>query len=292
MDKLSILYVVIAGVSWGTSGIFSNLLKGLGFSSLHASSLRSIFAFLVLFCLIVLTDRKKLKTKPKELLLFACAGICSFASGSFYFASIVATSLSTAVTLMYTAPIMVMILSVLFLGERFTPVKLVAVLLAFAGCGLVTGIIGGLRFDAWGIILGLLSGLAYCLYTILTKISAKRGNDSMTTTLYAFLFGGFISLFFCNPAGMFSVAAEFPGMSALWALSIGVFSGALPYFFFTLSMRKLPAGVASAMSSIEPMTATIVSVVLYHERLTIGALIGIVCILLSVILLSRQKAES
>ncbi|MBE7010118.1 MAG: hypothetical protein E7418_01350 [Ruminococcaceae bacterium] len=292
MDKLSILFVVIAGISWGSSGVFSNQLKLLGFSALQSATIRSLVAAVILFLIICITDKKKIRTSAKELPLFALCGICTIASGAFYFSSIQLTSLSTAVTLMYTAPIMVMLISVLFLGERFSISKLIAALLAFAGCGLVTGIIGGLRFNFLGILYGLLSGFFYCMYTILTKISTRRGNESLTTTAYSFLFGGVFAIFICQPGAAFSVLADVPSQSILWGLGIGLFSGALPYFFYTLSMRKLPAGVASALSAIEPMTATIVSVLLYHEKLTISALSGILLILTSVVILSRVKEES
>ena len=49
MNKLSILYIVLAGVSWGTAGIFVNNLSPYGFSSVQMTSMRNIVAAIVCF---------------------------------------------------------------------------------------------------------------------------------------------------------------------------------------------------------------------------------------------------
>ena len=109
---------------------------------------------------IFIHNKNLFKVSLKELLLFAGSGISFFLTATCYFYSMQATSISTAVVLMYTAPIFVMIYSVMFLNEKLTPVKTAAVLIMLVGCGLVSGIIGGLRFDGVGTLVGYMSGLA------------------------------------------------------------------------------------------------------------------------------------
>ena len=63
---------------------------------------------------------------------------------------------------------------------------------------------------------------------------------------------------------------------------------------FTLYPTKVAAfiamgpGVASAMACIDPMTATIISVLFLDEELTGFSILGIIFILASVVLLSRE----
>ena len=71
----------------------------------------------------------KVKIKIKELLLFAIGGVAIYGTAAFYFSAIEASSASTAVVLMYTAPVIVMVFSVAFLGERFNVAKLISVVL-------------------------------------------------------------------------------------------------------------------------------------------------------------------
>ena len=57
-----------------------------------------------------------------------------------------------------------MVLAIIFLKEKFTIQKLIALILAFAGCILVSGF-GG-KVTVMGILVGLGSGLGYGLYSI------------------------------------------------------------------------------------------------------------------------------
>ncbi len=54
-------------------------------------------------------------------------------------------------------------------------------------------------------------------------------------------------------------------------------------------MKKIPAGVASSVSAVEPLVATLIGVVLYGEPMTVASYIGMVFIVTSVVLLSLHK---
>ena len=289
MDKLSVFYIIISGISWGTAGLFTTSLREYGFSSMQMSGFRNIVAAVLMLVFVLITGRQRLKTKPLDILLFALSGVSVFATGSLYYAAMQATSLSTAVILMYTAPMLVMIVSVIFFKEKFTWLKLTAVLAAFIGCGFVTGIIGGLRFSMSGIILGMLSGVTYSLYNICAKLEMRRGNDAITANTYCFIFAGLASLIFCRPLEAIHNIALNPIQTILLIIAIGFFTGAFPYLVYTYAMKKIPAGVAAAMASIEPMTATIISIAVFGEKLTVSAFIGIFLILVSVLALSRGE---
>jgi drug/metabolite transporter (DMT)-like permease len=200
------------------------------------------------------------------------------------------TSIATAVVLMYTAPILVMIFSVAFLGEKLTGLKAISVVCMLVGCCLVSGIVGGLKFNVGGILLGLLSGICYSAYNILTKVAMQKGCHPMTTTVYNAMFMGLIALCVCKPIGIVTQAAQKPMLLVPLMIALGVVTFVLPYFLYTLAMRDLPAGTASALSIVEPMSATVFSVVLFHEAMGVLSVIGVVLILLAVFLLSRDEA--
>ena len=48
-------------------------------------------------------------------------------------------------------------------------------------------------------------------------------------------------------------------------LGLGIVTFIVPFFLFTWSMKHLPAGIASALSVVEPMAATVFSAVLFRE---------------------------
>lgn len=290
MKKRAFIYIIIAGILWGTSGIFFNLLEPFGFTPMHMTAMRGVVSAVTMTIFVVVTNRVKLRAKPKELVIFACSGLSIFATAALYYEAIKASSVSTAVVLMYTAPVFVMAYSVAFLGERLTPGKALAVVLMIAGCALVSGIVGGISFSPLGIILGLGSGVAYSAYNIFTKIEMMHKSDSLTATMYSFVVMGLASLAFCNPPKLVDIAMQSPSVTLPLILGIGICTCVLPYFFYTLAMRDIPAGTAAALGIVEPMAATIFSVVLFKETLSIPSLCGIILILAAVFLLSKSDS--
>ncbi len=291
MKKRAFLSIITAGILWGTSGIFVHVLAPFGFSPLQMTALRGLVSFLCLLVYALLRDRRAFRVKPTELLLFACLGLSLFGTGSCYFASLRLTSISTAVVLMYMAPVYVTVFSLLFFGERFSRLKLVSIAGMLLGCCLVSGVIGGLKFNLGGILLGILSGISYAAYNILTKIAMRRGCSPISTTLYGFLFMSVISLAVCDPKGIVIHVAVNPALTLPWCIALGVVTFVLPYLFFTLAIKELPAGTASALSIVEPLAATVFGIVLFRETLSVFSVCGILLILLSVLLLGRTEVK-
>lgn len=288
MKTKAFILIIIAGILWGTSGIFVNYLKPYGFSSIQMTSMRSIISVAVLAIYIAITNRKLFKVKPFDLLLFLLSGLSFFGTASCYYASMQMTSVSTAVILMYTAPVIVMIFSVAFLGEKFTKMKGVSTALMLIGCCLVSGVVGGLKFNALGIFIGAMSGVCYSAYNIITKIAMKRGANPVSTTFYTFLCAAIVSLV-SNPIDMISHFESNPAFTVPLAVLLGIVTCISPYFLYTLAMRDLPAGTASALGIIEPMAATVFSIILLDEKLSVYSIIGIVLILTAVFILGKAE---
>ncbi len=289
MKKRAFIYIIITGILWGTSGIFFNLLSTFGFTPLHMTAMRGCVAALVMSVYVAFRERHLFCVKPKELLMFALSGIFVFGTASCYYAAIKYSSVSTAVVLMYTAPIFVMAFSIAFLGERFTKIKLVAVVLVTIGSVLVSGVIGDTSFGIFGVALGLASGICYSAYNVITKIEMMQKSNSTSATVYSFMFMGITSAIFCKPGAMFSIIADYPIETIPLVLGIGIFTCVLPYLLYTLALKDIPVGTASALGIIEPLSATIFSIVLFGEVLSFISATGIVLILSAVFMLSRSN---
>ena len=287
MKKKAYIYVILAGMLWGTSGIFFKALEPYGFSPLQMTTMRAVISAICMIAYIAVKDRKLLKASGKELILFLCSGVCIFGTASCYFLSIEASSVTTAVILMYTAPVFVMAFSCLFLGEKFSLAKGISVVLVIVGCALVSGIAGGMTVNLPGVFFGLISGIAYSAYSIFTKISSMRGTDSLKGSMYAFTVMGVIASFASDTVGIGEAAVAQPFPLVLLIVGIGVCTCFLPYVFYNLALRDLPAGTVSAMVIIEPVAASVFSVFM-GETLGIPAIIGIVLVLVAVVVLGKS----
>ena len=289
MKKRAILYIAIAGILWGSSGIFFNLLRPFGFTPLHMTAMRGGVAGIVMPLYLLITNRKLFRAPWKEVPLFLGSGLMMYGAAACYYAAIDASSVSTAVILMYTSPVFVLIYSVLFLREKLTVVKGLAVALVVVGCALVSGITGGMDLSFWGVVLGFGAAITYSAYNVFTKYAMLRKNNSLTATAYAFMVMGIMAVSTCNPGELVAITATDPVVIIPLILGIGLCTCVGPYFLYTLAMRELPAGTASALGIVEPLAATIFSVVLFHEVLSVPAIIGIVLVLGAVVMLSKGE---
>ncbi len=288
MKKSAFIYVVTAGILWGTSGIFFNLLKPFGFTPMQMTAMRGIISGIVLVCYALICNRELFRVSLKEFVIFACSGVSILCTGGCYFSAIQASSVSTAVILMYTSPVLVMIYSVAFLGEKLNVLKIVSVLLMVVGCALVAGITGGMRFSFYGILLGLGASVSYSAYNIFTKIEMMHKCSSLSATLYCFIVMAIASFFVSDPVEIVNITAQNPVAVIPLMLGIGICTGILPYFFYTLALRDIPAGTASSLSIIEPMSATVFSMVFFQEKIGFAAACGIILILVAVFILNRS----
>lgn len=288
MKKKAFIFIILAGMFWGTSGIFVHFLAPLGLTSMQMTCIRGVVSVLTLTIFALIRDRKFFRTNRKDFGLYFLGGASMFLTATCYYAAMQMTTVSTAVVLMYIAPILVMIYSVMFLGEKLTPLKIAAVVCMVIGCGLVSGVVGGLKFDLLGIIIGVISGITYTVYNIATKVQMKRGCNPVTSNTYCFLVMGIIALVFSKPWQIAEIAVVNP-TNILLMVGCGICTCIIPYFLYSLAFKSLPAGTVSALGVIEPMAATLYSVTLLGEKLDIFSTAGIVLILGAVFMLSRAK---
>ena len=291
MKKLGFISVISAGLLWGSSCLFIHYLSGYGFTPAQMTAARGLVAFIAVAIYTLIRDRSALKVKKKEFFLFAAGGFCMFATAYAYYAAVTMTSPSTAAVLMYMEPIYVAIFAGIFFQESFTPLKIASIVAVLVGCALVSGVVGGMRFQPLGVLLAILSGVFYAAYSILMKFSMRKDAKPLSAAFYCDLF---MALFALIPAKVHLMpalvaAAPIRILPALFGLGIVTFF--VPYYLYTASLRYIPAGTASALAVIEPLAATIYSILFLQEKLTLLAGVGIVLILGASILLCSLKEK-
>lgn len=67
--------------------------------------------------------------------------------------------------------------------------------------------------------------------------------------------------------------------SFFFCLAFCVLCTVVPYLTYTLGLQYVENGKASIIASVEPVTATLLGVLLFHEKLTITCVIGVVLVL-------------
>ena len=283
------LLIILAGCFWGSMGIFVRRLTEYGFTAVQIVSIRVTLAALFFCVILLIKDRSGFRIALRDLPLFLGLGFGSILFFTVcYFTAITMMPLSTAAILLYTSPIWIMLMSVLFFHEKLSGKKLLALALAFAGCVLVSGI-SGEGITLTGLLVGLGSGLGYGLYSILGTV-ALRKYSPYTVTAYTFLFAAAGSWLICGPADMISkfTAAQDPISLLLFCGLTALVTAVIPFMLYTLGLRTVEASRAGILATVEPLVATLVGILVFSEPLTLLPAVGILLILSAVIILNRK----
>lgn len=287
---MSYLLVLLAGICWGSIGVFTKATAALGFTEMQMLFVKGVLSTVVLFFLTLAKDRNQLKLKSwKDLRYFIGTGICSFTFFSWaYMKAVNLTSLGVAAVLLYTAPTFVMLFSLVLFHEKMTKTKGIVLGMTFVGCVLVTGMLqGDTHLTGAGILIGLAAGVGYALYSIFGTYAIRAGYGSLSISFYSFLMATVCMTFLVEPTAVFSRITEM-GQWPL-AVSFALLTTVVPYLCYTRGLRGLPASRASVTATVEPVVAAILGIVVFHEGVSIMKLAGIALVLSSVVVMSRQK---
>lgn len=287
--------IVLAGCFWGSMGLFVRNLTAAGFSAIQIAAIRITLAALFFAALQLVKDRAGFRISLRDLPLFLGLGIGSVLLFTVcYYTAMTMMSLSTAAILLYTSPIWIMLMSALFFKEAMNGRKILALVLAFGGCVLVSGV-SGEAVTPVGLLFGLGAGFGYALYSILGTVALRRYSP-YTVTTYTFLFAAVGSWLICDPKNMLQVfiTAKNPSGLLLFCCLTALVTAVIPYLTYTLGLRTVEAGKAGILATVEPIVATLVGVFVFDEPLTAFAVIGIILVLAAVVVLNwrRDTVES
>lgn len=285
MKKLAPFFVLLAGILWGSMGIYVRKLNALGFTTIEIVAVRSVVTAALLLLVLFFYDRKMLKIRLKDIWCFIGTGIFSIVFFNYcYFKAITLTSLSVAAVLLYTAPAIVMVLSAFLFHEKITMVKIIALAATFAGCVFVTGLAGDKEsLSTAGILVGLGAGLGYALYSIFGCYAIERGYHSLTISFYTFVFAGIGALPLADVKMIYEAPVKDIRMLGFY-LIFALISTVVPYILYTLGLTNLENSKASIIASIEPVTATVLGIIIFHEKMNVSNLLGIILVLGAIVI--------
>ncbi|MBQ2739816.1 MAG: EamA family transporter [Oscillibacter sp.] len=274
VKRRAYLSILAAAALWGIIGLWNRRLMAGGLSPTGIVTVRNFGGMALLCAIFALKDRRVFRVQREHLKYFFGTGIISVVVFTVcYFSCQKLCSLAVASILLYTAPSFVVLLSAVLWKEAITARKVAALLLTLVGCAMVCGVFSGeLTVSLTGILLGLGAGFFYALYSIFGRFALAH-YDSMTVTVWTFLFAGPASLLLIRPADFTAFAAK-PSM-ALTALALVVLSTVLPYLLYTAGLSKVESGKASILASLEPVVASLMGVAVFGEPLTFLTALGV-----------------
>ncbi|WP_349680930.1 DMT family transporter [Methanobrevibacter sp. UBA212] len=295
MRKIYLILPILAGIMFGSSGIFVRTLTQNGIDPTTLLFLRFSIAIVPILIAIIATDKNLFRIELKDIPLFLVCSICIIGLNLCYNHSMNTVPLSLAAVLLSIAPIYVLIIAYFMFGEKITSKKLICMILAISGCVLMTGILendlGNLPL--FGILSGIGAGLFWAVYLMASKKSIENGNHTFTILFYSVIFISIALIPFTDFSEISGFVSINPVMTIIFLILHSTFSFALPYIFSTISLNYMDSGTSSIfLSGAEPFAALIFGFLIYSEIPTPLMFCGFILTIIAMMMLSKDDSKT
>ena len=283
--------IALAAVSWGTTGTATTfLVRDSAMSPLAIGVARLALAAVVLA--ILARRHGPLTIARKEVVPCIAMGATMAVFQAGYFSAVVLVGVAlTALIAICSAPLIIAVLARIVLDERLSSLGMVALAVGVTGTAMLVGgtnAIAGARSYALGVMLALTAGTAYATYVVIAKTSVARSAPLPVAT-WTFAAG----TLWLAPV-LIGVAPSPSQLATGWPLLLylGVVTTGLAYAAYTTGLRHTSAAGAGIVALLEPLTATVLGVLLFSERFGATGILGGVLLVSAVALLIREETRS
>lgn len=242
--RQGLLGVTAAAVLWSTGGLF---IKWVSLDALGVTMWRSLLAGITIAAI-----TRPPFVKPWRVNALTWGLALSYAATMLLFVTATkTTTAANAIFLQYTAPLYLLVLGALFLGERATRLDVATVAVAFGGMALF--FVGRLETDAlWGNIAALSAGVTLAVMMTLLR----HRSCGPHTRPQAMILGNAVlvaGLFVVN-VGRGEGSVFTPGLADVAGLLfLGIVQIGVAYIFFAFAMARVQALEASLIGMLEPV---------------------------------------
>jgi len=267
------LFVFFAAVLYSIGGL---CIKVIPWNGMSINSARNIVSVFVVGGYLLITGHR-----PKLNRFVLLGALCVCGTNVLYSLANKLTTAANTIVLQFTAPIFVVLLSVVFWKKRPQRLDLTACVLVLAGvlCFFFDGLsMGGMT----GNVLALLSGLSYAGVFLLQDMP---DSDPISSVFWGDILSVIVGFPFLLQEHVFTPVA------VASVIILGAFQVGLAYIFMCIGLKTTPAVTASLISGIEPILNPILVAVFYHETVGGMAVLGAVIVIGSVIGYNVLKAK-
>ena len=292
MHPAGALYCLASAAAFGAMGVFGRLAYDEGATVATLLATRFVLAAALLWLLVVCTgsagELRALRRRDAGIAL-ALGAVGYGAQAGGYFAALERLDVSLLSLLIYTFPVIVTVAAIA-LG-RESPSRRTAVALALASTGLALVLVGAGAgaLDALGTMLGLGAAVVYSAYILISEGVAARVGPLVLSALVCT--GAAITLTLAGLAGgdLEPAGVSTTGFAWLGGLAVVSTVGAIALFF--AGLRRVGPTSASILSTLEPVAAVALAVVVFAESLGPAQLAGGGLVLLAVLAVRTSQID-
>ncbi len=281
---------IVAAVSYGTNPLGALFLYDAGLRPISVLFYRFAFAAIMLAAL-MMVQRKSFAVTRKEAKVLLGLGLLFVASSFTYYQSFKFMPAGLASTILFFYPVMVAVIMAVFYGEKIRLGTIMSIVLALAGILLLYKGDGDSTISMTGMCLVIISALTYAVYIVLLNRSEIR-MSSVKLTFYVLLIcivGNIVFSFFDPEGGLQGLPDARSWASALW---LGLVPTVLSLVSMAVAVKYIGSTPTAIMGALEPLTAVVLGVLIFHEVMTPRIALGIAMIFAAVIIIVLSKQVS
>ena len=279
---------ILAAVFYGTNPLGALKLYEQGMNTNSVLFCRFGIAWIIISA-ILLIKKENLKVTRKEFGTLTALGLLFIASSMTLYFSFKYIAAGVASTLLFTYPIMTAVIMSALFKEKVTMKTVVAIVLSLVGVLLLYWGDSGETLNITGVILVLVSALTYAVYIIVVNrcpLDMSSFKINFYVVLYCTVGMAVFALFAGQPLRL-------PNNAVSWFYSVwlAVVPATLSLVLMVYASKYVGATPTAILGAIEPLTAVLIGVFVFHEDFGPRLAIGIALILSVVVIIAYQPKK-
>ncbi|WP_074016522.1 DMT family transporter [Fusobacterium massiliense] len=288
-ERIGIINTFVGGTLWGINGVMgSYLFLNKAVTTNWLVPYRLLIAGLILLSYLYYKNGKKvfdILKNGKDLLSIVIFGIFGMMGTQYtYFTAIEYSNAAIATVLTYFGPTLVLVYVCMREARRPLKYEIFSIVLSMFGVFLLAthGNFSGLQISFKALFWGMLSAMTLVVYTIQPeKILKKYGTTAVVA--WGMFIGGIISIFMFNP---WKVDVIFDFTTFIFFIII-IFSGTIAAFVLYLTgVTMIGPTKASIIACVEPVSATIFSIIFMGVTFGFLDIIGFICVISTIFIVA------
>ena len=281
--QIGIVCILAAAMLWGTTGT-AQAFAPPGSDPLVIGALRLLTGGAIL-CAVSAWRHEFGRWRDWNWFLVAAAAFCIGSFQLCFFASVRLTGVAVGTMVAIgSGPLLGGLLGHFCFGEKLTLRWCLATLLAVAGCLLLVSGGAAMSVNVWGVALALGAGVGYGGYNFLLKALLSGPVQHPPRSVAALATGGG-ALLLLPVLGRLDWNWLMQGRSLAVVAHLGLATLALSYWLLTQGLQRLPATTVVTLGLAEPVTATLLGLLVLGERLQGQAALGVTLVFAGLLVL-------
>lgn len=273
---------IIAAASYGTNPLFALPLYADGMNPCSVLFFRYLAAIPVV-ALIILFRRRSFRVSAKQFGQLALFGILMALSSLTLFLSYTYMDAGIASTLLFVYPIMVAVIMAGVYKERITKLTIGCIAVALTGIAMLGHAGGDQPLSLIGVLVVMASSLSYAVYIVGINKTSLDKVATLTVTFWVLVFG-MIMFALCFPLGNIPLTIPGDGGGSKWLLwscvaGLAILPTAVSFLCTTGAIQYIGSTPTAILGALEPVTAVVIGITVFGERLGVVDVIGILLII-------------